>query len=515
MVQLVVGSSPTSNPFVFLFVEFLRMLVQDNIISKAKETKAMMASFEKHVGIFRKNTTKAKFKSIFLDRYDNHFNVLYYMWFTKTMTSLLSSYAPDSVEALDSGSTGGYLKTAGLRGAELGGDADATPLRKDTLVRLMYAIRARNLQIQGEDLYTANRLYGNGYIRTGRATLNLSRRLRWGVKYRFVTGVRADGDLYGDSVWPKYNRITQLTRHRVRGGSGATAGAFLTRHYSYLDITPLQRKRAATFLVSAVHFLRTVWYTTNKHLESFRLPMLEKKQYLYGRPNKIQGFARMQKLVDPGVTAYNYGSWHSPRVDIELMEVPGQNAFRQKFRHHNWRIHVGRFEAKFWGIKKTKQFWGFMRWFAHIPARGVWGYKIYNQRIDIFIVNHLRVRNLVFARTLIRTGHAFIGDHACRNHHQYIFNGCVISLSREAYNWNAVIGGYVAGNSKIGRRRAAPISFARPSNWGYMRDHRCRFVLPYGDHVDLLLGERGHRLKLNWTPNNYFHFQRLACSAWW
>lgn len=489
-----------------------------DLTEQQKKYAVTMKKYEKHVSILRQNASRLKFKSTFLDRYDNHFNVLYYMWFNKTMSSLLSSYSPDSVKAHDSGGyfpVIGYREDVSTRSAEFGAGADATPLRRDTLVRLMYAIRSRNLQIQGEDLYTANRLYGNGYIRTGRAVLNLSRRLRWGSKFRFATDLRNNGYTFGGAYWPRFNVQAHLQRHMIRGGQDATPGAFLTRHFAYIRLTPVQRRRAATFLISATHFLRTVWYVTNKHLETFRLPIVNRKQYKYDRINRIHGFARSQKLIDPGVTAYTYGSWHNPRMDLELFEVPGQNGFRRRFRHHNWRIHVGRFEAKFWGIKKTRQFWGFMKWFAHIPARGVWGYKIYNQRIDIFIVNHLRVRNLVFARTLVRAGHAFIGDHACRNPHQYIFNGCVISLSREAYNWNAIIGGFVAGNKKIGRRRAAPISFARPSNWGYIRDHRCRFVLPYGDHVDLLLGERGHRVKLNWTPNNYFHFQRLACAAWW
>lgn len=400
--------------------------------------KELLRSYENHVSIFRRNATRLKFKSTFLDRYDNHFNALYYMWYTKTMAALLSSYSPDALCGYNSGlaqvDVPGYGYKVPVLSSEFGGGAAATPLRRDTLVRLMYAIRSRNVQILDEGLYTTNRLYGNGYIRTGRATLNLSRRLRWGAKWRYVTEMRNNGNLHGDDYRVSYSPATHLTRHRVRGGRGDSAGAFLTRKYVYLNLHPVQRRRVSTFLVSAVHFLKTVWYQTNKHLESFRLPARSLKEFKYQRTHKIQGHAKMQKLMDPGTTAYNYGSWHSARMDIEISEVPGQNAFRRQFRHHNWRINVGRFESKFWGIKKTRQFWGFMRWFAHIPARGVWGYKIYNQRIDMFIVNHLRVRNLVFARTLVRAGHAFIGDHACRNPHQYIFNGCVISLSREAYN---------------------------------------------------------------------------------
>lgn len=473
-----------------------------------------MRVYDKHVNIFAKDSNKSKFKSLFLDRYDNHFTSLYYMWYSKTMSSLMLAYSPDAVKYQKYSSDVSPNLQIFSATTQFGGASASTTLRRETLVRLMYAIRSRNSQIQEEDLLTANRLYGNGYIRTGRAILNTSRRLRWGSRWNLVTRVR-NSILLNEEHVATVSNDQRRRFFKIRGGFGNNAGGFLSRKYDYWKLKRAQRERITVFLVSAVHFLKTIWYQTNKHLEAFRLPEVGRKSYGYPHVLRIHGFARTFKNVSPETPAYNYAGWHSGRMDLEISQVPIANAWRRRFRHHNWRIHVGRFEKKFWGIKKTRQFWGFMRWFSHFVFRGVWGYKIYNQRIDLFIVNHLRVRNLVFARALVTNGHAFIGHYACKNPAQYISNCCVVSLSREAYNWNATFSGYVAVNHKIGRRRAAPVTFARPSNWGYMRDHKCRFVLPYGDHVDLILGERGFRVKSNWAPNSYFHFQRLACAAWW
>lgn len=56
-------------------------------------------------------------------------------------------------------------------------------------------------------------------------------------------------------------------------------------------------------------------------------------------------------------------------------------------------------------------------------------------RLDVFLVYHLRVRNIKHARILVYGGHAFIGDAACLHPNQPINPMTVISISRYARRW--------------------------------------------------------------------------------
>lgn len=72
-----------------------------------------------------------------------------------------------------------------------------------------------------------------------------------------------------------------------------------------------------------------------------------------------------------------------------------------------------------------------MRWVAHFFFRGLAYLRLFTMRIDVFLVNHLRIRNIALSRLLVKGGHAFLGERACRNPAQYVVRYDIVSISRE------------------------------------------------------------------------------------
>lgn len=77
-----------------------------------------------------------------------------------------------------------------------------------------------------------------------------------------------------------------------------------------------------------------------------------------------------------------------------------------------------------------------MRWVSRFYFRGFAYFRLFTSRIDVFLVNHFRVTSIVLSRLLVNGGHAFIGDSSCKTAGQYVVTMNVVSLSRQAYEWN-------------------------------------------------------------------------------
>lgn len=55
-------------------------------------------------------------------------------------------------------------------------------------------------------------------------------------------------------------------------------------------------------------------------------------------------------------------------------------------------------------------------------------------RLDVFLVYHMRVRNIRHARLLVTGGHAFIGDTVCKTPQQYVLPMTAVVISKYARN---------------------------------------------------------------------------------
>lgn len=105
---------------------------------------------------------------------------------------------------------------------------------------------------------------------------------------------------------------------------------------------------------------------------------------------------------------------------------------KRNLKHHSRRIGFGWYEKKLWGYDKTYKYWRYMKWVAKFYFRGLAYHRLFYMRLDVFLVYHLRVRNIRHARLLISGGHAFIGDAVCFYANQPIEPMTVVSVSKYA-----------------------------------------------------------------------------------
>lgn len=110
-------------------------------------------------------------------------------------------------------------------------------------------------------------------------------------------------------------------------------------------------------------------------------------------------------------------------------------------------------------------------------------------RIDVFLVNHLRIRNIALSRLLVRGGHAFLGERACRNPAQYVVRYDIVSISREVCRWLKFVnsGRTSAKTQPTSARSIYSLTFSRQATHGGMIHGPERtFALPYGEYVDVV-----------------------------
>lgn len=72
-----------------------------------------------------------------------------------------------------------------------------------------------------------------------------------------------------------------------------------------------------------------------------------------------------------------------------------------------------------------------MRWVSHFFFKGLCYLRFFTLRVDVFLVNHLRVRNIALSRLFVKGGHAFVGDTVCLNPAHSVGKYDIVSLSRE------------------------------------------------------------------------------------
>lgn len=473
-------------------------------------------------------TQKTKYKSLFLDKYDNHFTAAQHNFIIYNLNRLLQNFSPDIVSAQPVNMIYHYNSVVNQYRQEDSipldwtlGSLKQTPTSKLDILRIMCGLRYRKQLSSGTDNVVAPyRIYGNGYLLAGRFTLNIARRLRWGSQ------MRASYFTYNYGLKSGNNPFTGLVRLQDSKATYAelrSAGAFLLGAGIRYNFTPAQHRKVTVSLLTAVNSLRTVWYSTNRFLLRFKsnIGCNVKREYFMDSERYFDDEAAdMHQMLRQSMGMFDSelnvsgtkGDWHLHGVDHPVYEYFRHRPF---LRHHNRRIVTGRYERKLWNYKKTRQYWRYMRWVSRFFFRGLAYLRFFTMRIDVFLVNHLRVRNIAFSRILVNGGHAFIGEKVCKNPAQFVVTMNVVSVSREVRRWLTYMYGSSGVKRRIARRRATGLAFARASNMGYLRDHQNRYVVPYGDYVDVLNAADGFRSRHNWSSFSYFQGQRVVASAWW
>jgi hypothetical protein len=306
----------------------------------------------------------------------------------------------------------------------------------------------------------------------------------------------------------------------VAGGSLVTGSFFRSNKGHRLTLDIQQYKTISYIALLSTTTLRTVWYQTNSYLNRFKptSAAFDQKRanhcFQTSVVSKLHGILKLTGfLFKKRFSVFGTkGDWLRSSIDSQL----GRKTFRHRkyLRHRTRRIAIGRYECKLWGYKKTRFYWRYMRWVSRFYFRGFAYLRLFTMRIDVFIINHLRVSSIIFSRLLVAGGHAFIGDSACKNAGQYVITSNVVSLSYQAYKWAL----YGSGNTKWKdgyTARATNLSFSRSSNLGYLRDYKQRFVVPYGDFLDVLNAGSRFRFMSRWSSLGYFQGQWVIRSAWW
>lgn len=151
-----------------------------------------------------------------------------------------------------------------------------------------------------------------------------------------------------------------------------------------------------------------------------------------------------------------------------------------------------------------------MKWVAKFYFRGLAYHKLFYMRLDVFLVYHLKVRNIQHARLLIKGGHAFIGDTVCFYPNQPINPMTVVSISRFAKKW---LNYYNYHKKAITRHRNkyGLLVFGRYFENAYIYGPMYSFAIPYGDPLDILWAKRVS--KTGYFAFSYFQGQKMVSSA--
>lgn len=129
---------------------------------------------------------KTKYKSLFLDKYDNHFTAAQYNYIIYNLGRLLQNFAPDATPIQPVNDIHHYNELSNqflqerTSPFELNvGSTRQTPTSKRNILRILVGLRYRNqLPLGSNVLTTPYRIYGNGYLVAGRHPMNIARRLR-------------------------------------------------------------------------------------------------------------------------------------------------------------------------------------------------------------------------------------------------------------------------------------------------------------------------------------------------
>lgn len=126
-----------------------------------------------------------------------------------------------------------------------------------------------------------------------------------------------------------------------------------------------------------------------------------------------------------------------------------------------------------------------MKWVAKFYFRGLAYHRLFYMRLDVFLVYHLRVRNIRHARLLISGGHAFIGDAVCFYANQPIEPMTVVSVSKYARKWLS----FYHNKFRFLKKQKAKyglLVFGRYFENAYIYGPSYSFAIPYGDPLDIL-----------------------------
>lgn len=473
-----------------------------------------------------------EYKSLFLDRYGAHFTVAHLNSISLSLGRLMNNTAPDALTLNDSGSrehaTPGFsvgtgVFTAGYKTLNPGARTLGRPVTRDGVWRAVRGLR------YGWRIHPANALTKQfrgrvtGYHVMGRRIPSLSMRLRYGCAVRSLYWwfhVQSPTAKTNPDRLIIASYFHKPTEHGNFGGFFAHPGEDKPKPFDFRE------QRFILFAAMAgIHHLRTVWYSTNRLLASHF-----SQENLIGRfANKCwartegRGYSLMDSahITQYRVLSQDFGA-RSGVSGTPLRRGADSDTYshfirREHARHANYRIVIGRYEAKLWNYKKTRQYWRFMRWVSHFFFKGLCYLRFFTLRIDIFLVNHLRIRNIALSRLLVKGGHAFVGEESCKNPAQYVGKYDVVSLSREVLRWMTYGAGHtgrgIQNNTWNGRVRT--VAFARPASTGGIFHGRFgAFAVLHGDYVDLVSTET-RRFDNSWSAFNYFQGQRVITSAWW
>lgn len=447
------------------------------------------------IQIFSNLKNSSSFNSKFLAQYDTHFSTIRHIYAKNELFRWLQSTMPDAAytryEAqttlltqspgrffLKDLSEMGYDRTAGQRFGHI--------TRGSSILKLLY--RFRYMRYSGAskvlNVLVDQKFSGSGYIKAGRYAHNFRKNVRYGAIVRFSVF-----SMYSDAIL-EYRR-GELGAAGYGGhypayydsGLKARPSAFLTRK-GLIKYESSSRQRLLVVLLSAVNALRSVWFRTSEQLH--RRPIVRISHYgmdyIGSRHHEMMkhGFRHLKGHFR---TVLFKGTHMPGTLDVNISEPLIYN--KRNLKHHSRRLCFGWYEKKLWGYDKTYKYWRYMKWVAKFYFRGLMYHRLFYMRLDVFLVYHLKVRNIRHARLLIQGGHAFIGDTVCYFPNQPVNPMTVVSISRFAKKWL----NYYHYRQKAARKyrhKYGLLVFGRYFENAYIYGPMYSFAIPYGDPLDVL-----------------------------
>lgn len=283
------------------------------------------------------------------------------------------------------------------------------------------------------------------------------------------------------------------------------------------------------FSTGVVYFIRTVWFRTIFNTNrTLRQRSLNEWGHITSTLLLSTGsFSAAYSMSDSSFYATPaLAHWEDELIDPDRNSRQPTSSRKRRFfnrKHFTLRIGLGFWGKKLWQFKKSRQFWNYVRSAYRYMFRAFKTFNLFQNRLDVFILRFFTVRNMVYARSLIRAGHVFVGNYNPKNPMFQVERHAVVSLSRKATIWTAGKVGFVKTHylesqdeKKDVRRayKAAALRYSRQQKDLYILGEKKlrKFAMYYGDPLDVIVADSR---KAKFFSLNYFYAQKVVNSAWW
>lgn len=286
----------------------------------------------------------------------------------------------------------------------------------------------------------------------------------------------------------------------------------------------------SNLFTSIVYFIRTIWFKVTHQIRS-TLEIKNQGEFGIKLSNRLlrlnSNLSSFSNSNEPTYYTTALTLWDDEYIDPSRLSKSPTSSKKRRFfnrKHFTFRIGLGFWGKKLWQFKKSRNFWNYIRSLYTYMFRAFKSHYAFQNRLDVFILRFFSVRTILYARSLIKAGHVFVGSFNPRNPMYQVQRHGIVSLSKKALIWTScnnktflnTFNSDKTEELKSVRRmqKTSALRYARQQKDLYMFGEAkyFKYAMFYGDDLHILSADNK---KTKFFSLSYFYAQKVINSAWW